>query len=417
MKIAIVGGGVAGLVCAHLLARRHRVTLYESEPRVGGHVHTVAVEEEGRSLAVDTGFIVYNERTYPLFTRLLESLGVASRATRMSFSVRCEKSGVEYNGGSLAGLLARPANLMDPGFRRMLREVPRFWRDARALLERPDPKLELGDFLAAADYAEDFLRLHLRPMLGAIWSIPEGRVERMPAWALIRFLDNHGLLQLRDRPVWRVVEGGSARYVERLLAGFRGRLHTGLAVRGVWRHAGGVELEDAAGRRSPFDQVVLATPAPTALTLLRDPSPAERSVLGAFRTWQNEVVLHTDTRLLPRHPRARAAWNAHRRVDDGDEGMAVTYWMNLLQGFEARRDYCVTLNRRDAIRPEHILRVLHYDHPLFDARALQAQSLRSHICGVRRTHFAGGWWGYGFHEDGVRSALEVAQRLGGDGLS
>ncbi|MDX1650039.1 MAG: FAD-dependent oxidoreductase, partial [Myxococcota bacterium] len=379
MRIAVVGAGVSGLVCAHLLHGRHEVTVYEAQPRPGGHAHTVEIDEDGRRLAVDTGFIVYNERTYPLFTRLLARLGVATRETTMSFSVRCEASGIEYNGGSLAGLVARPANLLDPRFRRMLRQVPRFWRDARALLARPDEKVALGDFLAAGGYDEAFLALHLRPMLGAIWSTPEDRVETMPALALARFLENHGLLQVRDRPRWRVVEGGSARYVERLAAPLGDRLRAGLPVRRVLRREDGVEVEDARGGRARFDHVVLATHAPTALRLLADPGEAERAVLGAFRTWSNEVVLHTDERLLPRRQRARAAGNAHRLGADaarGQEGMAVTYWMNLLQGLEARRDYCVTLNRTDAIRPERILRVQRFAHPVFDGAALAAQRLR-----------------------------------------
>jgi predicted NAD/FAD-binding protein len=301
----------------------------------------------------------------------------------------------------------------------MLREVPRFWRDARGLLARPDEKVELGAFLEAGGYGEDFLDLHLRPMLAAIWSTPETHVDAMPALALARFLENHGLLQARHRPVWRVVEGGSARYVERLVAPFRARLRTGRPVRRILRDEDGVRVDDATGARERFDHVVLATHAPTALALLADPSEAERAVLGAFRTWRNEVALHTDERLLPRRRRARAAWNAHRMAQGArgaGEGAAVTYWMNLLQGFQARRDVCVTLNRTAAVRPERLLRVLHYEHPVFDARALAAQRLRGRICGRRRTHFAGAWWGYGFHEDGVQSAAQVAARLGGDGL-
>jgi predicted NAD/FAD-binding protein len=417
VRIAVVGGGVSGLVAASLLHPRHPVTLYEAEPRLGGHAHTVEVEEDGRAFGVDTGFIVYNERTYPLFTRLLARLGVATRATTMSFSVRCERSGVEYNGGSLGGLVARPANLLDPAFRRMLREVPRFWRDARALLARPDEKADLGAFLEAGGYDAAFLELHLRPMLAAIWSTPEARVDAMPALALARFLDNHGLLQARDRPVWRVVEGGSARYVERLAAPFRERARTACPVRRVRRDADGVTVEDACGGRERFDQVVLATHAPTALSLLAEPTDAERAVLSAFRTFRNEVALHTDARLLPRRRRARAAWNVHRMAGDAaadrPEGVAVTYWMNLLQGLDARRDYCVTLNRTDAVRPERLLRVLRYEHPVFDARALEAQRLRDRICGRNRTHYVGAWWGHGFHEDGVRSAAAVAARLGG----
>jgi predicted NAD/FAD-binding protein len=413
MRIAVVGTGVSGLVCAYLLQRDHDLVVYEAEGRIGGHVHTVPVELGGRRYAVDTGFIVFNRRTYPAFCRLLERLEVASQPTEMSFSVQCERTGLEYNGGSLGGLLAQPSNLLRPGFRRMLRDVPRFYRDASRLLERPDPKPTLSDMLAAGRYSKEFVELHLLPMGAAIWSSDLERMRDFPALTFARFFHNHGLLQLRDRPVWRVVRGGSERYVDALCAGFRRRIRTGTAVRSLRRRGGGVELWTARGGPERFDEVIVATHSDQALRLLAEPTDAERAVLGAIRTQPNEAVLHTDASLLPERPRARASWNVlvprepQRRV-------AVTYSMNRLQGLEAPVELCVTLNRDEAVRPERVIRRIRYAHPVFDARAVEAQGHRSAICGVEGLHFCGAWWGYGFHEDGVASALEVTRRFGRD---
>lgn len=413
MKIAVVGSGVSGLVCAYLLQRDHDLVVYEAEERIGGHVHTVPVQVGGRRYGVDTGFIVFNERTYPRFCGLLERLGVASQPTEMSLSVQCERSGLEYNGGSLGGLLAQPANLLRSGFRRMLRDVLRFQREARALLERPDPKLSLADFLAAGRYSREFVGLHLLPMGAAIWSSDPERMGDFPAHRFARFFHNHGLLQLRDRPVWRVVRGGSQRYVEALCAGFRGRIRAFTPVRAVRRRGGKIELWTARGGPECFDEVILATHSDQALRLLAEPSDAERAVLGAIHYQPNDAVLHTDEALLPRSRRARASWNV--LVPREPRGrVAVTYSMNRLQGLEAPVELCVTLNRGEAVRPERVIRRMRYAHPVFDARAVEAQAHRSAICGVRGLHFCGAWWGHGFHEDGVASALEVTRRFGRD---
>jgi predicted NAD/FAD-binding protein len=407
LRIAVVGSGVSGLVAAWLLRRRHQVEIFEAADQAGGHVHTVSIPVAGRVFAVDTGFIVFNDRTYPRFCRLLEALEVASDPTEMSFSVRCDASGLEYSGSSFDGLFADRANLLRPSFLRMLLDIPRFWRDARRLLARPDPKLTLGAFLDARRYSRAFVEAHLLPMGAAIWSTDARRMREFPAQAFLRFLDNHGLLQLRNRPQWRVVRGGSARYVERLVAPMHEHLHLGCPVRRVRRGPRGVELLVGDGVRHAFDAVVFATHGDQALALLEDPTPAERDVLGAIRYQPNDVVLHTDASLLPRRRRAWASWNYHLPREPLD-GVALTYHMNRLQGLEAPVELCVTLNRTGAIRPGCVLRRLRYAHPLYDLGTLEAQAHRAAVNGRERTWYCGAYWYDGFHEDGVRSALDVA---------
>lgn len=412
MRIAIVGSGVSGLVVAHLLRRAHEVEVFEALDWIGGHTHTVPVDLDGRTYQVDTGFIVFNDRTYPGFCRLLDQLGVASKPTEMSLSVRCERTGLEYAGGTLSQLFADRGNLVRPSFLRMVRDVLRFYRDARRLLAAPDEKVTLGAWLAGRGYSREFVEHHLVPMTAAIWSAEPGRVFDFPALSLFRFFENHGLLSLRDRPRWRVVEGGSARYVEALTAPFRDRLHLRCPVRSVRRLADGVELATGDGVRRRFDEVVLATHAPDALALLADPSPAERAVLGALRTQRNEVVLHTDARLLPRRRRAWASWNYHVGCEDAAGGVAVTYHMNRLQGLDAPVELCVTLNRSERVDPARVIARFSYQHPVLDLPAARAQRHHDAVSGRRRTHYCGAYWGHGFHEDGVQSALRVAAGFG-----
>lgn len=410
-RIGIIGTGVAGLVAAHILQRRHDLTLFEAADWIGGHVHTVPVVLADRRWSVDTGFIVFNERTYPSFCRLLDALDVPSAPTEMSFSVRCEASGLEYSGASIDGLFAQRRNLIRPGFWTMIADILRFWRDARALLARPDPKLTLGAFLDAHRYSRRFIEHHLLPMGAAIWSSDAGQMREFPAVAFAGFLENHGLLQLRDRPVWRVVRGGSARYVERLIAPLRDRIRLQTPVRSIHRHSGGVEVVAGAGERHRFDEVVIATHSDQALALLADPSPAEREVLGAIRYQRNEVVLHTDRSLLPRNRRAWASWNYHLPRNPL-EGVALTYAMNRLQGLDAPEQICVTLNRSREIDPSRVFGRFVYEHPIFDLAALEAQAEWSALSGRNRTHYCGAYWGHGFHEDGVRSALAVGAAFG-----
>jgi predicted NAD/FAD-binding protein len=407
-----VGSGVSGLVAAHVLRRAHDVELFEAAARIGGHVHTVPVELAGRRYDVDTGFIVFNERTYPGFCRLLAQLGVASRVTDMSLSVRCERTGLEYAGGTLGQLFADRRNLARPSFLRMVRDVLRFYRDARRLLAAPDEKVTLGAWLAGRGYSREFVEHHLVPMTAAIWSAEPDRVLDCPALVLLRFFENHGLLSLRDRPRWRVVAGGSTRYVEALTAPFRERIHLRCPVRSVRRLPGGVELATGDGARRRFDQVVIATHADQALALLADPSPAEREVLGSLRTQENDVVLHTDARLLPLRRRAWASWNVRVGGDDAGGGVAVTYHMNRLQGLDAPAELLVTLNQSDRIDPARVLARFRYRHPVLDLAAVRAQGQHGAVSGRRATHYCGAYWGSGFHEDGVQSALRVAAAFG-----
>ena len=414
LKVAVVGSGVSGLVSAWTLARHPEheceVVLFEAEARLGGHTHTVAVEQADCRFDVDTGFIVFNERTYPNLIRILGELGVATRETGMTFSVRCEDTGLEYSGSGLAGFFAQPKNLARPAHWQMLRDILRFQREAPDLLESDDPKLTLGAYLDARRYGQAFLEDHLLPMGGAIWSSTRDQLRSFPAEAFVRFFANHGLLQLADRPRWRTVRGGSRRYVDAMLRRLGGRVRSGCRIQQILRRPDGVWLETPDGRQGPFDHVIIASHSDQALAMLESPTEDERRILGAIRYQQNDAVLHTDERLLPRAPRARAAWNYHR-LPGHETRPAVTYWMNALQGIEAPVEFCVTLNRTDAIAPERILRQIRYAHPVFDQAALEAQQQRSVISGHDRLSFAGAYWRYGFHEDGVLSALWAVEEV------
>ncbi|MBB5373431.1 NAD(P)/FAD-dependent oxidoreductase [Acidocella aromatica] len=400
-RIAVVGAGISGLACAWLLSQRHDVTLFEAEPRLGGHSHTVEVD----GVPVDTGFIVYNEPAYPNLTALFAHLGVATRGTDMSFSVSLRDGALEYAGSNLAGLFAQPANALRPRFWAMLRDLLRFYRaapgHAGALGE-----MSLGAYLRQGDYGEAFLRDHLYPMVAAIWSCPAGAAAELPAMAFIRFCETHGLLQLANRPQWRTVRGGSREYVARLREAFQGRVRMGEEVQAVRRQADGVELLTSTGPWR-FDDVVLACHADDAFALLADPSPAEREVIGAFRTTRNETVLHTDQTAMPRRRAAWAAWN----YTGGKEDVAVTYWMNRLQHLPGDRQWFVTLNSPRPLSCA-VLRQS-FTHPVFDVAALRAQARLWEVQGVCRTWFCGAWWGAGFHEDGLQAGLAVAEALGG----
>jgi predicted NAD/FAD-binding protein len=410
VKLAIVGAGISGLTAAWRLAPEHEIAVFEATDHAGGHAHTARVRLGQRELDVDTGFIVYNEQTYPSFTRMLAELGVATQPTDMSFSVRCEATGLEYGGHSLAALFAQPRNLLRPGFLRMLRDVPRFWRDARRLLETEDEKVTLGEFAGGRGYSREFVEWHLLPMGGAIWSTDCEAMREFPALAFARFFANHGLLQLRDRPEWRTVAGGSRCYVEKLVAGFRGRIHLRTPVRAIRRDANGVDLFGTRGSLGRFDRVVIAAHADQALRMLADPTDPELRVLGAIRYAPNEAVLHTDASLLPRRRAARASWNHH--LLPGRRGQAaVTYDLSRLQRLDAPEPLLVTLNRTQDIDPSRVLRRILYHHPQFDGAALRAQRLRGAIDGRNRTHYCGAYWYDGFHEDGVESGLDVVRAI------
>lgn len=405
----MIGGGVSGLVAALLLGRRHEVTLFESADYAGGHTRTVPVDTGDGALAVDTGFIVFNDRTYPMFTRLLDRLGVASRDTEMSFSVRCDRSGLEYNGTSLDGLFADRRQLLSPAFLGMVRDILRFNRDGADQADRAG-RASVRGFLEAHRYGRRFRDHYLLPMGASIWSCPTGTFLDFPIAFVMTFFANHGLLQLRDRPTWKVVRGGSARYVERLVAASRARVRLSTPVFGVRRHADHVGVRLASGVET-FDEAVLACHADQALHLLEDPSIEERQLLGAFPYAANTAVLHTDTGWLPTRRRAWASWN-YRVPAAADVAPAVTYHMNRLQHLETDRQYCVTLNPASSIASGTEIARFTYHHPVFSAARVEAQAHHASLIRRRGTSYCGAYWGYGFHEDGVRSALAVTAAFG-----
>lgn len=406
MRIAIVGGGISGLTVAHLLHRDHAITVFEANDYIGGHTHTVDVDLGGERLAVDTGFIVYNKRNYPNFTRLLAQLGVPTQPSTMGFSVRLEDPELEYNGSTLRQLFVQPRNLLRPRFYRMLADIIRFNRSAPRDIKDSVAELTLGEYVEAGGYSREFVHHYLLPMGAAIWSSPAARVLDMPAAFFVRFFENHGLLTIDDRPEWRTVSGGSARYVERLIAPFADRIRLSSPVREIRRADHHVLVND-----ERFDEVVIACHSDQALRMLADPSDAERDVLSAIPYQANEVVLHTDTRLLPRRRRAWAAWNYHMSGKP-DAPVGVTYNMSLLQSLTASETLCVTLNDIDSIGPERIIGRFTYFHPLFTVQGIRAQQRHGEISGQRRTHYCGAYWRNGFHEDGVVSALAVGRAFG-----
>jgi uncharacterized protein len=409
MNIAIIGTGISGLTAAWHLHREHRLTIFEANDYIGGHTNTVEAEFWGKTYAVDTGFIVYNDWTYPNFIELLARLGVASQPTVMSFSVRCERTGLEYNGQDLNTLFAQRFNLFRPSFHRMLRDILRFNREAPALLES-DCEISLNDYLREQRYGREFIEQYIIPMAAAIWSAEPGLMGEMPARFFVQFFKNHGLLSVSQRPQWRVIQGGSRNYVGPLTAPFRDRIRLNCPVEWVRRQPNHVQVKTRHGPVERFDEVVFATHSDQALRLLADPTPREREILSAIPYQENEAVLHTDTRLLPRRKLAWAAWNYHLAAQPQTR-VAVTYNMNILQNLDAPVTFCVTLNPSEAIDPARILYRTTYHHPVFTDAGVRAQARRHEISGVNRTWYCGAYWSYGFHEDGVNSGLAVADGL------
>ncbi|MCA7024916.1 MULTISPECIES: FAD-dependent oxidoreductase [Stenotrophomonas] len=410
MRIAVVGSGIAGLASAWLLSQAHEVVLFEAADYLGGHTHTHDVSVGGRQYAVDTGFIVHNPDHYPLLTRLLQALDVPTQPTTMSFSVHNGRNGLEYNATSLDALFCQRRNLLSPRFLGMVRDLFRFYRQAPALLDGEGPGPGLGDWLQANGYGAAFRDEHLVPMASALWSSPPRQILQFPARYLVQFMANHQMLQVSGRPQWRVVRGGSARYVDALRARWTVHERLSCPVLAVRRHGDRVSVDSAAGSEA-FDQVVLACHSDQALALLADASDNEQAILGAIGYQPNEVVLHTDASVLPRRRKAWAAWNAFV-PGDGDAPCTVSYCMNLLQGLDAPEPLVVTLNRSEAIDPARVLRRLVYQHPVYTPQSVAAQQRRAVIQGQNRTWFAGAYWGWGFHEDGMRSAVDVAAGLG-----
>lgn len=407
-EIAVIGTGISGLSAAWLLAKRHNVTVYESAPRPGGHSNTV----DAQGIPVDTGFIVYNEATYPNLSALFAHLGVATIASDMSFAVSMDDGRLEYAGTDLGGLFAQKRNLASPAFWSMLRDLTRFYRDAeRDVAGLPD-EMTVGEYLDLRGYGLAFQRDHLLPMAAAIWSGSALQLRDYPVHCFVRFCANHGLLKFRDRPVWRTVAGGSRSYVRAMMADLAPGARLGCAATGVRRFAEGVMVRDITGQTRTFDHVVLATHADQALALLDDPDDDEGALLGCFQYSANRAVLHSDPSLMPRRRRVWCSWNYLGLRDDG-ETACVTYWMNRLQGIPDSTPMFVTLNPMREPRADLVHHTEHYEHPQFDMATTAAQEQLWRLQGGRRTWFCGAWFGAGFHEDGLQSGLAVAEQLGG----
>jgi predicted NAD/FAD-binding protein len=413
MNIAIIGSGVAGLTAAHYLHSEHEITIFEQNRHAGGHANTVVVEEGERELALDTGFLVYNERTYPNFTRLLRELNVATQPSNMSFSVQCQRCRIEYCTHTLRGLFARRDQILRPRFHRMLLEVWRFNRLATAWLHGPRSEdTTLGAFLHSRRLSREFTRHYITPMASAIWSATTADAERLPLEFFLRFFDNHGLLSVNEQPQWRTITGGSREYVRALTRPFADRIYLNRGVRQVRRTSGGAELITSDGSVHAFDKVVIATHSDQALRLLADPSAAEVRTLGLLRYRSNEAVLHTDHRLLPRKRTAWASWNYH--MDDCERleaPLPMTYYLNSLQAIDSPVPYCITLNDDGRIAPQAILRRIPYEHPVYTPATVRAQQQLEDMNGRQHTYYCGAYLGHGFHEDGVNAGLGVVRSL------
>lgn len=411
MKIAVIGAGISGLVAAHRLHPEHDITVFEPNDYPGGHTNTVDVALNGERHAIDTGFIVFNDRTYPHFVGLLDELGVGSRPTTMSFSVRDDRTGLEYNGHSLNTLFAQRRNLLRPGFYRLLADILRFNREARRLVAECDDGLTVGEFLSRHGYSDEFVEQYLLPMGAAIWSCPTGKFGRFPIRFIVDFYHNHGLLDIRGRPTWRVVEGGARTYVQAMIRGFCDRIRLRTPVQSVRRLANRVDLQPRGGEVESFDHVIFACHSDQALRILgAGATRSEREILSAFPYERNVAVLHTDISLLPQTRRAWASWN-YRCTGDDSVPASVTYNMNILQGIRSRQTFCLTLNDESRIAPEQVLRRFEYHHPVFTARRAAAQARHVELLSANRTSFCGAYWRNGFHEDGVVSALAVVNAL------
>lgn len=410
--IAVVGSGIAGLGSAWLLSRAHRVHLFEADTRLGGHTCTIDVDTPDGRLALDTGFLVHNRRTYPNLVRLFEEAGIATDESDMSFSVSCGRTGFEYSSRGIRGFFAQPRNAVRPAHLRLLADIVRFNREAPLVLDTPGASGEtLDEYLAPRGYSAPFVSRYLVPMASAIWSASVDSIRRFPVRTLVRFFQNHGMLSVGAHPTWRVVRGGSRTYIAPLIAPLEDRVHVGARVTRVSRDDTGVTIAIEGRPDVRVDEVVFACHGDQVLPLLADPSPLEVEVFRHFTTTTNEAWLHTDASLLPRRAAARASWN-YRLYDDEQAAPSVTYHLNRLQNLTTAADYCVTLNPRQPVRDDAIVRKLTFRHPRFTSGAIAAQTRWREISGHRKTHYAGAYWRYGFHEDGLMSAIRVASDLG-----
>lgn len=409
MKIAIIGSGIAGNTIAYHLHQQHDITVFEAESHIGGHTHTHHIQHEGRDMAVDTGFIVFNDRTYPNFIALLEAVNVKWRDSSMSFSVRCEKTGLEYNGTTLNSLFAQRMNLFRPSFHQMIRDILRFNKNALELLDEGS-EIQLGEYLKQGGYSQQFIDYYIIPMGSAIWSTDAGQMLTFPARFFVRFFHHHGMLTVNDRPQWRTIVGGSASYVEALTAPFRQLIRLNTPVESVRRLKNSVRIKPRNGEEETFDYVFFACHSDQALRMLKDPTRAEQEILEAIPYQHNTVFLHHDQKMMPKKKLAWAAWNYHVTQPAADR-VTVTYDMNVLQGLQSKEHLLVTLNHTEAIDPAKVIKRIDYMHPLYTLKGAAAQARHAEISGVNRTGYAGAYWRNGFHEDGVVSALAALQHF------
>jgi predicted NAD/FAD-binding protein len=417
MKIAIIGSGISGMTAGHLLAPSHEVHLFESQERLGGHTHTHEVEVSSGKYLIDTGFIVHNDKNYPHFVKLMNKLKVATQASHMSFSVKVEETGLEYNGTTLNSLFCQRKNLINVGFYRMIFDIMRFNKQAtQYYLENEnldDPKT-LEQYLIENKYSEEFTETYIMPMGAAIWSASREEMKKFPLGFFVRFFHHHGMLSIDDRPQWRTLVGGSKSYIAPLTENFKQNIHLSCPVTAVTRKESGVEIEfikEGIKSTKTFDQVIFATHADTTMKILQNPTAEEKGVLSGFSYRPNDVTLHTDTSILPRTALGHAAWNyflpKHVR-----ESVAVTYHMNILQSIKSPETFLVSLNLDDMIDPKKVIKKIPYSHPVYTLEAVKSQTLWGSISGKDRLHYCGAYWGNGFHEDGVKSGVKVAQSLG-----
>ena len=413
MKIAIIGSGISGLTSAYILNRRHDITVFEKNDYIGGHTHTHDIEFEGKNWAVDSGFIVYNEKTYPNFIKLLDLLGVERQLTRMGFSVKSVKNNLEYAGHSLNGIFSQRSNLFSPSYIRMLRSMLRFNKEARKNLISINPNTTLIDYLTSNNYPDEFIEYYIIPIGAAIWSTIPMNIKNIPAIFFIRFFENHGLLQIVDRPKWWVIKGGSKRYVEKITSKFEQNIRLSTPVKKVKRTAEKVAITTGAESKNieKFDAVIFATHSNQALKLLDEPTESEREILGAIPYQKNDALLHYDHSILPKRKTAWASWN-YLLDQDQKNPVALTYNMNMLQKLSCSRTFCLTLNSENLVNKEKVIKKLSYDHPLFTLNGIKAQKRKREISGKNNTYYCGAYWHNGFHEDGVVSALDVCSQFG-----
>lgn len=410
--IAIIGSGISGLTAAYLLSKKHNVTVFEKNNRIGGHTATVDIEKAGAKYAIDTGFIVFNDKTYPNFLALLAEIGIGKQATEMSFSVHNCQTGMEYNGHNLDTLFAQRRNLFRPKFWGLVKEILRFNKQCKVIFEQQDYQsgYTLGEFLAENNFSDFFAEHYILPMGAAIWSSSLAQMETFEFRFFVQFFHNHGLLNIADRPQWYVIPNGSRSYLQPLCQSFKNNITLNADISGINRIDNKVQLHFNNADSQTFDEVVIACHSDEALALLSDASEDEKAILSAMPYSENSVILHTDKNLLPQREKAWASWN-YQLSQDREKAASVTYNMNILQGIQSPHTFCVTLNQKEAIEPSTILREFTYHHPIFSAQSINAQQQRHLICGVNHTHFAGAYWHNGFHEDGVRSGVEVAKRF------